>query len=65
LPAGEEIDMERVHGFLKRRAGGKNAWSTARSEPDIPLIQSGLFEGRTCGAPLCAVFENTDARKWA
>jgi len=60
LPAGERIDMERIGGFLQRRAGGRNSWSTRRAEPDVPDIVSGLVDGVTCGAPLCALFENTN-----
>ena len=63
LPAGEKLDLERVNGFLEKRAGGRNPWSTKRAEPDAPVILSGLVEGVTCGAPLCAVFENRDARR--
>jgi chorismate synthase len=62
LPAGERIDMESVAGFLERRAGGRNTYSTKRAEDDAPAILSGLIDGRTCGAPLCAVFENKDTR---
>ncbi len=61
LPAGEPIDPERIQRFLKRRAPGRNAYSSSRKERDIPRVLSGLFEGKTCGAPLCAVMENTNA----
>ena len=62
LPAGEEIDLAQLGAFMKRRAPGNNAYSTARKEADQPEILSGLFEGRTCGAPLCAVIHNTNTR---
>lgn len=62
LPVGEEIDLERVQQFMERRAPGRNAYSTPRKEGDIPHVVSGLFEGKTCGAPLCAVIENTNTR---
>lgn len=62
LPAGERIDLERVQHFLERRAPGRNAYSTSRKESDCPRVLSGLFEGKTCGAPLCAVIENTNTR---
>lgn len=62
VPAGLELDLDAIRFDLSRRAPGKNALSTARKEADEPQILSGVFEGRTTGAPLCAVIENTDAR---
>ena len=46
--------------FARRRSGAKG--TTPRKEPDIPQIMSGLFEGRTTGAPVTFLFENTSAR---
>lgn len=62
LPVGEEIDLEQVQRFMERRAPGRNAYSTPRKEGDIPRVVSGLFEGKTCGAPICAIIENTNTR---
>ena len=62
LPAGEEIDLEALQRFLDRRKPGDGPLSTARKETDIPEFLSGLEEGRTCGAPLCAVIRNADQR---
>ena len=62
VPAGLELDMDAIRFDLARRAPGKSALSTARKEADEPRILSGVFEGRTTGAPLCAVIENTDTR---
>ena len=62
VPAGLELDLDAVRAELARRAPGRSALSTARREPDEPEILSGLFEGRTTGAPLCAVIRNTDTR---
>ena len=62
LPAGEQIDLEALRFFLRRRAPGGGGLSTSRQEKDEPRFLSGLLGGRTCGAPLCAVIENTDAR---
>lgn len=62
LPVGEEIDLDAVQKFLERRAPGRNAYSTPRKEADMPRVVSGLFEGRTCGAPICAIIENTNTR---
>ena len=60
LPAGEAIDLAELQAFLDRRRPGKSALSTARKEGDIPTFLSGLENDRTCGAPLCAVIENSD-----
>ena len=60
LPAGEEIDLEELQCFLDRRRPGKSPLSTARKEGDVPEILSGLENGRTCGAPLCAIIRNSD-----
>jgi len=62
LPVGEEIDLEAAQRFLDRRAPGKNAYSTPRKEGDQVRVVSGLFQGRTCGAPICAMIENTNTR---
>ena len=60
LPAGEAVDLEELDRFLDRRRTGKNRLSTARKEADKPVFLSGLENGVTCGAPLCAVIENGD-----
>ncbi len=62
LPAGFAPDMDAVQRFMARRAPGQGAYTTKRRESDAPRILSGLVEGTTCGAPLCAVFENSDTR---
>ena len=62
LPAGKRINMDEVLEFMSRRAPGKNKFSTQRKEADMPEILSGLVDGVTCGAPLCAVIRNGDMR---
>ena len=59
LPAGERIDLEELQRFLDRRKPGKDPLSTARKEEDAPVFLSGLEDGVTCGAPLCAILENS------
>ena len=61
LPAGEAIDMNELRAFLGRRAPGNAAYATKRKEPDEPEFLSGLADGCTCGAPICAVIRNTNA----
>ena len=63
LPSGIAVDQERVAGFMARRAPGNAPWTTPRTEKDAVRILSGLNpDGRTCGAPLAAVIENTNTR---
>lgn len=60
LPAGEEIDLEKIYGFMARRAPKKDGTSTMRSEKDMPEILSGLYNGKTTGEALCAIIKNGD-----
>lgn len=60
LPAGEELDLEKIAEFMARRAPKKDGTSTMRNEKDIPEILSGLYNGKTTGTPLCAVIMNSD-----
>ncbi|MCH5208879.1 MAG: chorismate synthase [Oscillospiraceae bacterium] len=60
LPAGENIDIDRICEFMQRRASKKDGTSTTRSEKDIPEVISGLYGGKTTGTPLCAMILNTD-----
>lgn len=62
LPPACDIDMDEVISFMSRRAPGKNSLSTSRKEADLPKILSGIVNGKTCGAPLCAVIENSNTR---
>lgn len=62
LPAGFKIDEQALAAFTARRAPGQNSVSTARKEADKPQIISGLVDGVTCGAVLCAVIKNGDFR---
>ncbi|MDD4808089.1 MULTISPECIES: chorismate synthase [Caproicibacterium] len=62
LPAGEAVDMDAVQQQMRRRAPGRDRTSTPRREADIPQVLSGLLNGVTTGAPLCAVIANTNTR---
>ena len=63
LPSGFPVDQERLAAFMARRAPGNAPWTTPRKEKDAVRILSGLNpDGRTCGAPLAAVMENTNTR---
>lgn len=62
IPAGEQIDMDTLLAFMQRRAPGRNAFSTARHEDDIPEFLCGLYENVTTGAPITAIIRNKDTR---
>jgi len=62
VPSGLELDMDFICAEMARRAPGRSPLATARHEKDAVNILSGVFEGRTCGSPLCGVIENTDTR---
>lgn len=62
VPAGMALDWEFISSELARRAPGQGAMTTARKEADVPEILSGIFQGKTTGAPLCAMIKNTDTR---
>lgn len=62
VPSGLTIDTDFIRAEMARRAPGKSPLATARSEKDEVRILSGVFEGKTCGTPLCGIIENTDTR---
>jgi len=62
IPPGHPIDLEKLQGFLNRRAPGQGPHTTARKEADVPRFLSGLTDGRTNGEPIAAVIENTNIR---
>lgn len=63
LPSGEKVDEGDLASFMARRAPGSSSWSTPRKEADAVRILSGLNpQGRTCGAPLALIIENTNTR---
>ncbi len=62
FPAGFRVDFEALEKHMSRRAPGNAAFATARKEADKPEFVSGLVDGVTCGAPICALIRNTDTR---
>lgn len=62
LPCGFKIDMQKLQIFLDRRAPGRTVLTSKRSENDKPEFVSGLFDGKTCGAPIAALIYNEDVK---
>jgi chorismate synthase len=59
------LDLELVQRDLERRRPGQSALVSTRAEADRVEVLSGLFEGRTTGAPLALLVRNEDARPQA
>ncbi len=61
-PPGMELSEADIQQDLDRRRPGQSRHTTQRREADEVRILSGLFEGRTTGAPIALLIENTDQR---
>jgi chorismate synthase len=61
-PPGLELSETDLQNDLDRRKPGKSRHTTQRREADEVQILSGVFEGRTTGAPIGLIIHNTDQR---
>lgn len=61
-PAGLALSEDDLLPDLERRKGGKQKGTTPRQEADYPFFKSGLFNGKTTGAPITIIFENSNTR---
>ena len=61
-PPGIAIAPDDFRADLDRRATGKSRHTSQRHEADEVEILSGVYEGRTTGAPIGLLVRNTDAR---
>lgn len=62
FPAGFSIDENVISRELERRKPGKSKITSARKEDDKFEIVSGIFEGKTTGAPITILIPNTGQR---
>ncbi|MFB6305817.1 MAG: chorismate synthase, partial [Flavobacteriales bacterium] len=62
VPANIELNIEAIHEELKRRKPGQSKIVTQRKEDDKVEFLSGIFEGKTTGAPIGFIIKNDDAR---
>jgi chorismate synthase len=60
--AGMPLSVDDFVADTERRKGGKQKGTTPRQEEDLPLFKSGVFNGKTTGAPLTLLFENKNTR---
>jgi chorismate synthase len=61
-PAGLDFDLDFIQHELDRRRPGQSAIVTQRKESDAVQVLSGVFEGRTTGAPVALLIPNEDQR---
>ena len=61
-PAGLSLSPEDFQADLERRKGGQQKGTTPRVESDHPHIKTGLFQGKTTGAPITILFHNENTR---
>jgi len=60
-PAGIPLNEDDFTADLLRRKSGAKG-TTPRIEDDLPIIKSGVFNGKTTGAPILIEFENKNTR---
>jgi chorismate synthase len=64
LPAGLEVDQERMQRDLARRQAGYGRSPRQRIETDTAEILGGLRHGRTLGGPVSLIVWNRDHANW-
>jgi len=62
IPAGLHLNINDFLFDIERRKGGLQKGTTPRKEEDLPIFKSGIFNGKTTGAPLTILFENKNTR---
>ncbi len=60
IPAGIVVDEKFIQSMLEKRKPGQSAITTQRKEDDFFEIVSGVFEGKSTGAPICFIILNLD-----
>ena len=61
-PPGMELCEGDIQPFLDKRKPGQSKYTTQRREDDLVQILSGVFDGKTTGAPIALLIQNTDQR---
>ena len=60
MPAGVEIDLDFIQKELNQRRPGQSKLTTSRKEADQVELLSGVFEGKSTGAPIGFIVKNTN-----
>lgn len=62
LPAGVTIDEAYIQSELDKRKPGHTVGGTSRKEDDKVQLISGIFEGKSTGAPIAILIPNTSQK---
>jgi chorismate synthase len=62
FPALVDIDLDFIQSEVNRRRTGQSFFSSTRKEDDKIEFLSGIFEGRSTGAPIAFLARNVDAK---
>jgi chorismate synthase len=62
VPSGIEISESYIQHYLDKRRPGASKLVSQRKEEDKIEILSGIFEGKTTGAPIAMIIHNQDAK---
>ncbi|WP_301924510.1 chorismate synthase [Ferruginibacter sp.] len=60
-PAGLSLGVDDFTTDIDRRKAGAKG-TTPRKEADLPKIMNGVYNGKTTGAPITVLFDNTNTR---
>ncbi len=64
MPAGVEITTAKVAEYLASRRAGYGRGARQKFEQDRARIMGGVIRGKTTGAPIALVIENSEWPKW-
>ena len=64
LPAGLELDRERIDREMARRQLGHGRGGRMKIERDAVEVRSGVRHGRTLGSPVALLVANRDYANW-
>ena len=62
VPSNMELDLDLIQHELDRRKPGQSAITTQRKESDTVQFLSGIFEGKTTGAPIGFIIPNENQK---
>lgn len=64
LPAGLELDRDRINADMARRQLGHGRGGRMRIETDSAEVRSGVRHGKTLGGPIALLVANRDYKNW-